>query len=100
MTTSEIALYCRPRCAACGALSRWLDERGVPWVMRDVTADSSAAERVTRLGFRSLPVVEVPDGRSAWGGDLEAVADLLDRSPDRLPVVRAPHCRPGGMHHG
>ena len=75
--TPEVVLYCRPRCAACGTLARWLDEHGVPWVMQDVTADASAADRVTQLGFRSLPVVEAPDGRSAWGGDRDAVAALF-----------------------
>ncbi len=98
--TPEIALYCRPRCAACGALTRWLDERGVAWDMRDVTADSGAAEQVTRLGFRSLPVVEASDGRSAWGGDLDAVAALLDRRLDRPAITPAPHLQPGGAHHG
>ena len=100
MTIPEVALYCRPRCAACAALSRWLDERGVRWVMRDVTADAGAAERVTRLGYRSLPVVETPDGRSAWGGDLDAVAELLDRRPDRRDVTPVPHPQPGGLQHG
>ncbi len=98
MTTSEIALYCRPRCAACATLACWLDEHRVRWVMADVTADASAAERVTRLGYWSRPVVETPDGRSAWGGDLGAVAQLLDRRPHRLEVT--PDLQPGGVNHG
>ena len=98
--TPEVVLYCRPRCAACAALARWLDECGVSWVLRDVTADSGAAEQVTRLGFRSLPVVGTADGRSAWGGDLDAVAELLDRRRDRPDVAPAPHLQPGGVHHG
>ena len=98
MTIPEVALYCRPRRAACGTLARWLDERGMAWAMRDVTADAGAAARVTRLGYWSLPVVETADGRAAWGGDLGAVAQLLDRRPHRLEVT--PDLQPGGVNHG
>lgn len=77
MTPAPVVVYCRPGCPGCGVLIRWLDEHRVAWGTRDVLADATAADRVTRLGYRSLPVVETADGRSAWGGDLDAVAALF-----------------------
>ena len=98
MTTSPATVYCRPGCPACGALTGWLGDHGVAWAARDVLADATAADRVVRLGFRSLPVVETADGRSAWGGDLDAVAALFagaaggHQAPSRAPAG------PGASH--
>ncbi|MDA8201252.1 MAG: glutaredoxin family protein [Chloroflexi bacterium] len=95
MTTSPAVVYCRPRCPGCGALIGWLDEHHVAWVTRDVLADATAADRVTRLGYRSLPVVEMADGRSAWGGDLDAVAALFAVRPGSQQSPTAAHAGPG-----
>lgn len=90
MTPAPVVVYCRPGCPGCGALTRWLDDHRVAWITRDVLADTTAAERVTRLGYRALPVIETADGRSAWGGDLEAVAALVAGGPgvpEALPAA-------------
>ena len=65
-----------------------------------MTADAGVAARVIGLGFRSLPVVETAYGRATWGGDLDAVAQLLDDHPVHQDFALAPDLQPGGVHHG
>jgi glutaredoxin-like protein NrdH len=98
MTPPTAVVYYRPGCPGCGALIRWLDDHGVAWLTRDVLADSSAAQRVTRLGYRSLPVVETADSRSAWGGDLDAVAALFSRRPAAPEAPSAADPEPAASH--
>ncbi len=94
MSAQAVVVYCRPACPGCGTLTHWFDDHRVAWSTRDVLADTAAADRVTRLGYLSLPVVETHDGRSAWGGDLRAVAALFPGRPARS-AASASDAEPG-----
>jgi glutaredoxin len=98
MKPPTAVVYCRPGGPGCGALIRWLDDHGVAWLTRDVLAEATAADRVTRLGYRSLPVVETADNRSAWGGDLDAVAALFSGRPSVPEAPSAAHPEPAASH--
>ena len=79
---STVQLYCRPGCATCGALARYLDQGGVAAKVHDVTAESAAFGTVLELGYRSLPVLMGPASTAAAGAN----ADRLAR---RLPAGQA-----------
>ena len=91
-------VYGCPVCPGCGALTAWLGAHGVAWAARDVLADGSAADRVVRLGFRSLPVVETADRHSARGGDLDAVAALFAGEAGGHQAPTSAPAGPGASH--
>ncbi|MCC6178976.1 MAG: methyltransferase domain-containing protein [Chloroflexi bacterium] len=72
-----VELYCRERCAKCARVQRWLEGLGIHFQVRDVVHDRQAQQTVSRLGFRSLPVVVTPDGRAATGWDTQALVQEL-----------------------
>ena len=65
-----VTVYTVPNCTGCIATKRWLEKRGVSFEVVDLTADSVSRERLTGLGFTSVPVVEVDDpaGQERWSG--------------------------------
>lgn len=65
-----VTVYTIPNCTGCTATKRWLDGRGVPFEVVDLTEDAESRERLTGLGFTSAPVVEVDDpaGQERWSG--------------------------------
>lgn len=69
----RIRLFIKPWCPWCHRAERWLRERGIPYEVVDVTADTAAFEEMFRLSGQSLaPVIEV-DGKV-----------LADFSPEQL----------------
>jgi glutaredoxin len=89
MSRTSVELFCAGRCGRCDGLERWLDDRGVAVVRRDVLADPDAAAAIEKLGLRSLPVVRTLDGRIAAGTDTAALKALL-------PSVATPYQHPQG----
>lgn len=62
MTTPvPITVYGKPGCQGCRLTARQLDKQGTPYTYRDVTTDPDAADQVTLLGYRALPVVVAGD---------------------------------------
>lgn len=59
-------VYGKPGCVQCRATTRWMEARGVRFAYVDVTEDQEAYERVTSLGYKQVPVVEV--GSEHWSG--------------------------------
>ncbi|MCB1257513.1 MAG: glutaredoxin family protein [Microthrixaceae bacterium] len=61
-----ITVFSKPRCPQCHATQRWLAQRGVQHVVRDVTVDTAARAQVLSLGYTAAPVVVVGDEH--WSG--------------------------------
>lgn len=61
-----ITVFSKPACPQCSATQRWLTQRGVRHVVRDVTADAAARAQVLSLGYTAAPVVVV--GGEHWSG--------------------------------
>ncbi|PJJ62091.1 glutaredoxin-like protein NrdH [Compostimonas suwonensis] len=59
-------VYSKPSCVQCTATYRALQSAGLDYEVVDVTADPSALDYVTGLGYRQAPVV-VADG-DHWSG--------------------------------
>lgn len=70
---SDIVVYTKHGCPQCDATKRKLTGLHVPYRTVDVTGDPAARATVVSLGYTSLPVVLLPDGRH-WSGF----------SPDRI----------------
>lgn len=58
-----LTLYTRPDCPYCDAARRYLDERGDPYVERDITTDPEAENEVAAITGGALTVpITVEDG--------------------------------------
>jgi len=59
----SITLYTRPDCRYCDAARRFLEERGDPYVERDISTDALARDEVVAItgGALSVPIT-VEDG--------------------------------------
>ena len=57
----EIVVYTQPHCASCNEVQRYLEQRGVAFVARDVFADPAALEEIATRGFMSTPVTRIGD---------------------------------------
>jgi mycoredoxin len=57
--TPKITIYTRPWCGSVMRVTRWLDQRGIPYTEIDVTKDPDAARTVEELnhGYQSVPTI-------------------------------------------
>lgn len=75
---SGVRLYCQGACASCSELGRLLAGGAKGVEILDVTTDPAAYQAVLELGYRSLPVLHTPAGRSAAGSAaIELARQLL-----------------------
>jgi glutaredoxin 3 len=57
---SNVVVYSTPTCPYCHQVKRYLSERGVPYVDKDVASDLQARdEMVKKSGQLGVPVIEV-----------------------------------------
>jgi glutaredoxin len=60
MSDNHIRLFIKPWCGWCTEAMDWLDERGIRYEVRDVTADPQAWDEMYRLSGQTLaPVIDV-----------------------------------------
>jgi len=57
-----IELYSKPRCSFCDAAKNWLDKHDVRYTVYDISSDSEAFDRFSKLGQRTVPQI-VLDGK-------------------------------------
>lgn len=57
--SAEIVVYTQPHCAGCKEVERFLEERGVAFVIRDISTDFRALEEIAERGFMSTPVTRI-----------------------------------------
>lgn len=70
-----ITVYSQPNCSPCVKVKKWLDNKGVEYVDKDVTTDPEAFAELMGLGYNSTPVVSTPT--RAWAGiDLAKMKSL------------------------
>lgn len=71
-----ITVYSKPNCPQCELTKRDMDILGIEYQTIDITHEAAALERLTRLGFRSAPVVETE--QETWSGyDQEKIKGLV-----------------------
>ena len=71
----EIVVYTQPHCASCKQVERYLEERGLAFIVRDVFDDPAALEEISSRGYMSTPVTRIGD---RW------IAGFRKRELDRL----------------
>lgn len=76
-----VTLFTKPSCGPCMGVKHALQSRGIPFRVVDVTADAEAAAKITRMGYRSVPVVMVSEAEHWSGFDMERINRLADRMP-------------------
>lgn len=58
----SLIVYTQPNCQPCKAAMRYLERRGVPFVVRDIAAEPLLRDALVSLGFASTPVIEADLG--------------------------------------
>ena len=56
---TDVVAYTDPSCPHCHRLKSYLNDHGVPFEDRDVTADAEAVEELQRMGAEGVPVLKV-----------------------------------------
>lgn len=62
----QVTIYMRPWCGSVMRVTRWLDQRGIPYTEVNISKDEEAARYVEELngGYRSVPTILI-DGEHA-----------------------------------
>lgn len=58
---AEIVVYMQPHCASCNEVERFLEDRGVPSTVVDISGDPDALEELISRGYMSTPVTRIGD---------------------------------------
>lgn len=74
-----VTIYTKPGCVQCNATKRKAEEKGIPFVMVDVTEDADAMALVKELGYLQVPVVTTESGEH-WSGYRPDLLDSLAAS--------------------
>lgn len=64
----RVELFTQPGCAPCRAVEAFLEQRGVPYITRDVLGDPAALDAIASEGFMTTPVTRVGD---QWVGGFD-----------------------------
>ncbi len=75
MDNKTIVVYSKPNCMQCNFTKKYLDDKGVEYVTKDIFESEAALEEVKELGFSSVPVITI-EGQEAFNGFRP---DLLDQ---------------------
>ena len=73
----EVKIYTTPTCGYCQAAKKYLTERGIKFIERDVSQDRAAADEMVSLsGQMGVPVIVV-DGKVVVGFDRPKLEQLI-----------------------
>ncbi|MGY0401493.1 glutaredoxin-like protein NrdH [Carnobacterium jeotgali] len=75
MAQKTIIVYSKPNCMQCNFTKKYLEDKGVPYEVKDIFESEEALNEVKDLGFSSVPVISV-EGQEAFNGFRP---DLLDQ---------------------
>lgn len=84
MTNPDIVVYTQPHCAACSQVKRFLESRGMPFTLCDVSQDEAALNEIVSRGYMGTPVTRIGD-RWVAGFRRKELESLL---PDQHAYLR------------
>lgn len=84
-TVRPVVVFTQPHCAPCREVERYLTERGVTFVLRDVLADQEALAILESRGYMGTPVTQIGDQWIAGFRRTEFDRALLVRDADVPP---------------
>lgn len=67
MEKATVIVYSKPNCMQCQFTKKYLENKGIPFEVKDVEQSDQAIDEVKKLGFSSLPVV-LAEGLEAFNG--------------------------------
>lgn len=67
MSNTPVIVYSKPNCMQCNFTKKYLEDKGIPYEVKDIAENEAAIEEVKSLGFSSLPVV-LAEGLEAFNG--------------------------------
>lgn len=67
MEKSTVIVYSKPNCMQCQFTKKYLENKGIPFEVKDIEQNDQAIDEVKKLGFSSLPVV-IAEGIEAFNG--------------------------------
>lgn len=62
-----VTVYSKPNCMQCNFTKQFLEDNGVPFIVKDIEESEEALAEVKALGFASLPVVVI-EGEEPFNG--------------------------------
>lgn len=63
---SNVTVYSKPNCPQCTQTKKKLEQKGIAFEVIDISQDKNAAQTITDLGYRQVPVVV--SGEKHWSG--------------------------------
>ncbi|MFN8622148.1 MAG: glutaredoxin domain-containing protein [Chloroflexota bacterium] len=72
-----VLVYGSTWCVDCHVVTRYLDRTGVPYRWIDLAKDAAAQQMISDLGYRAIPVVMLPDGRTLVEPSARELGDAL-----------------------
>jgi glutaredoxin-like protein NrdH len=63
---NNVVVYSKPNCQQCEMTKTYLSNKGVDYIVVDISKDQDAFSRISQLGYRQVPVVE--SGEEHWSG--------------------------------
>jgi glutaredoxin 3 len=73
----SVTIYTTPTCGYCQMLKRYLQQKGVRYVEKDVSRDAAAAAEMTGKSRQSGVPVTIINGRAIVGFNKNAINRLL-----------------------
>ncbi|MFO8069252.1 MAG: glutaredoxin-like protein NrdH [Alkalibacterium sp.] len=67
MGKATVIVYSKPNCMQCQFTKKYLENKGIPFEVKDIEQNEKAIDEVRQLGFSSLPVV-IAEGIEAFNG--------------------------------
>lgn len=71
-----VTVYGQPACNPCMQTKKFLDKNDIEYDYRDIASDATAFDELTKLGYKSTPVIVAPSGEHWAGFDLNKMKNL------------------------
>ncbi|RLK63734.1 glutaredoxin-like protein NrdH [Atopobacter sp. AH10] len=75
-----LTIYSKPNCMQCNFTKRFLKDKGIEFIEKDITVSEEALQEVKDLGFQSVPVVKNSDGEAFAGFNPERLESLIHKA--------------------
>ena len=75
---SDVIVYSSNTCPYCTLAKNYLDEKGVPYIEKNVQTDKEARTELMNMGHMGVPVLVI-DGEEIVGFDKDRLETILDK---------------------
>ncbi len=75
---ADVVVYSSSTCPYCVMAKEYLEEKGIPYVEKNIQTDKSARNELMKMGHMGVPVLII-DGEEVVGFDKPRIDQLLDK---------------------